>query len=460
MVLPEQMRARFLRVGSWIRHHSVEIVLAALFGLPFAYFAGAYLEHPDPYTIYVVADHDTNEETLNIFRSKARGYLQKIGDVYVRVQPEILGDNTQETAEKMAADLSSRPDTLMVIGSGRSQMTEKSLPIYFKASPRVPYLATTASDDDLLKDCTAECYEWNAIPLLPQKVSFAPLLQLSPTNKIQASSAIEFAIENGKSRFIIVEGNDSQNKSYEDDLVKEYEGAIQDAKKDGALELNKYEIDRLPDEKVLGNMKPTPDCVLYVGNLGEAQALVSQLSHMKTLDDHTLLILSDSVIQTSPSDVQLAEGFKPEPNSKVLPLRFTHQTFASDYNRHVSTYDRDAFAIAKTLIQDLNDRGVDFRMRAKSLLHIHRVGDARRNLDRVMKENAAVRTWYAGEAETGEHPLTYIFKGHNQYNGIFHVWRLTGTDTEPGPGMEDVDHWHPGRGITSAQESAALAVRY
>jgi hypothetical protein len=445
-------RACFLQLGLWTRHHFPEIALAALFAVPFAYLAGAYLEHPDPFTIYVVADSDTNRETLDAFQVEIdKKVIARIGDVNVQVQLIKLPENTVEAAQRVAADLSSKPDTLMVIGSGRSQLVEKSLPIYFTANPRVPYIATTATDDDLLKDCDDGCFQ-RSLRSFFVPVRFAPLLQLSPTNKIQASSAVEFAVENGKRRFLIVSGNDSQNRSYAENLANDYEAAITAAAKEGAIEVNKYEIDRLPeDDKNLVNM--SPDCVLYVGNFGEAQTLLARFQHLGPAGKDTMIILSDSVVQTRTSDVQLSQAFRQAAAAAVLPVRFTHQAIASDYNDHVSTYDRDAITIANTLIEDLNERGIDLRMRVKTWFHVHRAIDARRNLIRIMRENAAVRTWYQGDAQHGEHPVTYIFKGHNQFNGIFHVWRLQDNDSV---NMEDVDHWHPGRGITAAQESASL----
>lgn len=457
MALLGLVRANLLLFGLWLQRHFVEILLAAVFGLPLAYFAGVYLEHPDPFTVYVVADSDTNDQTMKIFRDKVKVTLATIGDVDVIVQLVHLQDNSKETIQKVAEDLSSRSDTLMVIGSGRSQITEESLPVYFKATPRIPYLATTASDSDLLKNCDDKCYEWSVLRSVLHKVQFAPLLQLSPTNRIQASSAVEFAIENNKYRFLIVYGDDSQNKSYTDDLVNEYEQAILGEAREGAVKIDKFELNALPNDATLKDMNP--QCVLYAGNFGEAQTLFGRFSRMTTAKDQRLMILSDSVIQTSGSDMQLSKAFKSASKTTVLPVRFTHQTVASDYNNHVSTYDRDAFAIAKTLIDDLNDRGVDLRMQLRSLLHIHNVRDARRNLNRVMRENNGVRTWYIGEALQGERPVTYIFKGPNQYTGIFHVWKLQGPETSPGPGMDDVDHWHPGRGITSAQESASLSAQ-
>jgi hypothetical protein len=215
MALLERAMLYSARLRSWVTRHFVEIALAALFALPFAYAVAAYLENPEPFTVYVIADSDTNKETLDAFREKMKVYpLAHIGDVNVQVKLRILPENTEDAAQAVAEELSNTPDTLMVIGSGRSQLVEKSLPVYFKSNPRIPYIATTATDDALLKDCDGGCYENNGLRSLLGSPRFAPLLQLSPTNRIQASSAIEFAIENGKHRFLIVTGNDSQNRAH------------------------------------------------------------------------------------------------------------------------------------------------------------------------------------------------------------------------------------------------------
>jgi hypothetical protein len=455
MGLPIQLRTTLLVWGQLLQKHWLEIALAALFALPFGYLAGEWIERPDPFTIYVVADSDTNKETMDSFRDEVKGNFARLGDVDVVVKVKTLPENTEDAAIRMAQDLSSQPDTLMVIGTGRSQLVERSLPIYFAAKPRIPYLATTASDDDLLKNCDDKCYEWSALGSVWSKERFAPLLQLSPTNKIQASSAIEYAVENGRRRFLVIYGNDSQNKAYTDNLVSEYESAIQDAASENASEVNKFEVSAVPDDEKLKELNP--DCVLYAGSFGEAQTVFNRFSHLHT-NNVAMMIFSDAVIQTRGTDVQLANGFKSEADATLLPVRFTHQTIAADYNDHVATYDRDVFAIARTILEDLTSRGVDVRMRAKSYFHIHRVKDARRNLDRILKENSEVRTWYTGATKAGgERPNVYIFHGHNQYNGIFHVWKLQGPETNPTARMDDVDHWHPGRGIVSAQESAWLS---
>ena len=459
MALSGQVHANLSPAGSWLKHHAFEIFLAALFALPFAYLIGWWLERPDPFVVWVVADQGTNEETMEMFREKAKVTFAKIGDVDVIVQLRNLPENTDDAAQRMAEDLSNRPDTLMVIGSGRSGLVEKALPVYFTANPRIPVLATTASDDQLLINCREDCYEWNRLPSVWHKEKFVPLLQLSPTNKVQASSAVDYAIDNGKHRFLIISSNESQNKPYIDNLVSEYEEAIQDAAAKGASEVNKFEVSAIPDDAKLREMEPKPDCLLYAGSFGEAQTVFSRFSHLH-LADNPMMIFSDAVIQTRGTDVQLSQGFKLDPTAAMVPVRFTHQTVAADYNNHISTYDRDAFAIARTLIDDLNDRGVDLRMRARSLFHLHRVRDARRNLDRILRENSEVRTWYLGEeTRVGERPNIYIFKGPNQYNGIFHVWKLQGPEKSPSAQMDDVDHWHPTHGIAAAQEAASRALR-
>ncbi len=90
MTPSEHSRAVFLEAMSWAKRHFVEILLAALFALPFAYFVGGYLEHPDPFTLYVVADAGTLKETLDLFRTKGK-VTARFGDVDVRVVLETRG---------------------------------------------------------------------------------------------------------------------------------------------------------------------------------------------------------------------------------------------------------------------------------------------------------------------------------------------------------------------------------
>ena len=66
------------------------------------------------------------------------------------------------------------------------------------------------------------------------------------------------------------------------------------------------------------------------------------------------MVVSDSVIETRGSDRAL-EAFLAR--SSPIPVRFTYQSDAAEYNAHDSIHARDSFGIAGQLLDDLNERG-------------------------------------------------------------------------------------------------------
>jgi hypothetical protein len=241
-------------------------------------------------------------------------------------------------------------------------------------------------------------------------------------------------------------------------MTKAYTDAIKEAH---AELVGVRKMDTLPSEKDIKTWQA--DCVLYAGGLGEAQALLDHLSSMNLTGTGLVVMLSDSVIESRGTDSDLAAfgpalgvtppAQSPPPSGLVVnvskkerlpgpkfPVNFTYQSDADDYNKHSNAYAQDAFAIAQQLIKDLNDRGGDIRFQIKSLLHLYNVKDYRRNLVSTMKRNAIYRTAY----DSGSSGRPYVFEGHKQYGGMFHVWRLTPSGL-PGSEMEDIDNWHPPR---------------
>ena len=383
----------------------------------------------------------------------------------------------------MAQKLVDASDTLLVIEHGRSQKIENSVQTYFAARPQVPLIATVATDDDLLAPCresqsfvatetnrASSCFDGYWVNAVTQsKQPFAPLLQLSPTNQVQGASAVQFAVQRGKRRFLVVLGNDPNDQSYTDNMNNSYSTAIRSAH---AKVVGVFRMNALPKDSDFDNLKP--DCVLYAGGFGEAQTLFNRLSAMKSEGPEFTVMLSDSVIQSRGTDGDLAE-FNPQVTEHTassvstgpgrngpivqagirervpvehpektlrrmqrnLEVNFTYQTDAGDYDSHTNPYVEDSFSVALQLINDLNDRGGDLGLRMKSLLHIQSVKDVRRNLLRIMRQNSSARTWY--KSASG---IPYVFDGPRQYRGIFHVWQLRQHPSLLAGEMDDVDHWH------------------
>ena len=462
-------------IRRWASGHTSEIAWALLFAVLVGYALAFYFEEPKAYKIYVVADPDTDAETLstNFLSEEHKGRVAQIGRVPVQVQLELLADQDKETAKRKAEELVKRSDTLLVIEHGRSEHVAHSLQTYLGARPQVPVIATVATDDELLAECNKSCVDQGWFePLRTNTEPFIPLLQLSPTNEVQGRSAVQFAVQRHKRRrFLIVTSNNPVDKSYTDNMTKAYSDAISEAH---AELVGVRKMDALPSEEDLKTLQA--DCVLYAGGLGEAQALFDRLSSMTLNGAAMVVMLSDSVIESRGTDSDLAafgatplvapdkQSLSPKGivmnvakredllhgSESKIPVNFTYQTDADDYNSHSSAYAKDAFSVAYQLIADLNERGGDLRFDIKALLHLYNVDDFRRNLVDTMKQNSTSRTAY--ENTTSGRP--YVFLGHKQYGGIFHVWRLT-PSLQPGSQMEDIDNWHPPR--TAAHQDAHVS---
>jgi len=438
-------RRGFRSAAGWAQHHKSEVVWAAIFAVIVAWLLSP--PQPRPYTIYVVADSRTESSAMTALESLVRNSPSdalNLGDVPVQVKIEKLDSPEPSAAKAKANELINRPDTLLVIGHLPSSLIEQSLVSYFQSDPPVPVLSTTASAEDLLVACRQfgnACFQdgW-----------FAPLLQLSPTNKEQGLAAIRFAAQNKKKKFLIVTEREVDRDDYTKDLIQAYHHAIdeQNRQLDSQHSLKivgNYTLDHLPAKGIL--LQSQLDCVLYAGELEAAHGLLHVFPNPQPM-----VILSDSTLESRLSDNALNE---------FTPARFTYQTDASDYNNHTNVYGVDAYWIARQLIGDLNKRGGDWRYWTKSLLHFHSVKDARRNLVRIMQENSISRTWYRGSPYQGqgggEMGMTYVFDNGKRVDGMFHVWQLNTNAGKPGSEMEDIDNWHPPKQAVGDHHPAAVA---
>lgn len=418
------------RLSQWLSDHRGEILWAGAFGVLFAGVAWFLAPpKPEPYKVYILADHHTDRSTMNMFLAKSQAShetpFRRVNEVPVEIEVDQLPDDFETTIRKKAEEISGRSDALLVIGHLPSQLAEAALPVFFQAQPKVPFIATVSSDDNLLSRCpsASNCFDED---------QFAPLLQLTPTNEAQGQSAVTYAILQGKRRFLIVYDNDDNNASYTSNLVGSCRMAIdkfnQSLKGAGAagkpaLTVGVYKMDQPPNADALREWKS--DCILYAGGMGEGLSLLTALSSAKF---PTMVIFSDSSVQ---------DGFSLDELRKFPGILFTNQVDATDFNDHNSVYAVDALAIAEQLIDDVQERGQDVRLRLKTLFHIAAAQDVRLDLDRVMKQNSISRSWYQGSAPG----TVYAFNKYRRFGGMFHVWQLRNI-SELSAEMEDVDHWH------------------
>jgi hypothetical protein len=455
------LQSFLVRLRLWARHHGGEVLWAAVFALVFGvplalYFAKFFIELP-AYKIYLVAgshylNKSDNLERSTEFQFKSSSELSGLNIDGVPVQLEVveLQDDTPETAQSKARELVQMSNTLLVIGHLDSDPAEKSLPIYFKARPQVPFIASVQTDDDLLnkallvKDCVgtdSTCYDG---------LKSVPYLQLSPTNEQQAHWAVQFAIQNHRHHFLIVE-SDTSNATYSKSLADGYKKAIDELIPDDPnvtkhflpwAELTRAKLSEdIPDEHI--------DCVLYAGGLDDAPPLLKRIVDAESdgkqgqntvvgAGGAVMVILDDSVVE------QRLEGTKFEANR----VNITDQADAEDYRKGISVYGLDAIAIAAQLVNDLNSRGLDFKYRLKAVFRQQNATDVRRNLVRVMQDNFTYRSSYFGATRTAMPPnsrAVYAFTQYLRSNGMFHVWERTGFESI------DVDRWHPPKAQAAAR---------
>jgi len=475
--LLKMIRFSMRESGRRLARHRVEILWALAFAVPCAWAAARLVDPPshDPYKIQILEAKDTDRETRALFADLATKWphrVRSMGDVPVEVVPSELSDNTVAAATAKAEELVRAPDTLMVIGHLPSGITEAILPIFLKARPQMPYISTAASADDLLEG------------LRPEDVAidgFVPLIQPSPRNHDQGDSAIRYAVEHGRHRFVMVTDAHGFDDPYAASLLKAWREAIE-RRKTRASEVGRFTMADPPPDVQFKVWQP--DCLLYAGDAAGALSLMKVLALSKSLEQSLakstgslMAVFADSVIETRSSDESLKDLSEvrvggmggsdsdetmtstdvPSRRDPMTSLRFTYASNADDYNIHDNEFAEDALRIADQLIADLSERGGDFRYRAKALLHMETIDDARRNLTRIMEENMHMRSWY----ECSSSPCVFwpFLKSEGMYhatrrNGMFHVWQLRrgmdGRGKEAKGEMEDVDGWHPPKTVADS----------
>jgi len=410
---------RALRLRDWLLENKRELLVALALAIvcAIAIEIGKGGWHgPETYKIYLVGDQGNPEinAVYKPFLDLAAHIRLEINGVPVEVK--VKNDlGSPKTAVEIAKELRDQPDTLLIIGSVRTQETKEALPYYMDAIPQIPVITTTESDDDLLGSCL-DCDEQE----------YVPLLQLSPTNRIQAESAIRYAKERGRKRFLLVSEENSQNPSYSTNLVSDFRTAIQTYAGQGLILVGEVHMGQPPTLESLKLAKP--DCVLYAGESGTAHALADALADYRKdpgVHAEMTLILSDASVMP---------GLKDDSMNEFKSVFYTFASDAAFYRRNVNVFGEDAFAIVSQLLATDDGTSEDLMERLRKFVGMRRVGDARKDIIRRMKRNILV-----GSAYTGESGERYQFVGYQRQGALFHVWSV-----EDGK-VADVDGWHAQR---------------
>jgi hypothetical protein len=252
--------------------------------------------------------------------------------------------------------------TLLVIGHLPTRLTRKSLLTFVRANPPIPYIATSASADQLCENCGTE---------------FLPWLQPSPSNIKEADSMLLFAKQQDKKNCLLVTDESSAAQGYSQELTKDI---FDSAKSHNIRIVDTFKVGVGSPPSASDLQRLNPDCVLYAGATDIALTLWGVLP----APWNEWLLVSDGVIESS----KVGELANLPPGS----VFYAYATNAADEKKGV--YADDAVGIARQLLQDLNRRGGDPSYRLRALIHFEGVQSARHNLYLVMRDNSQNRSWY------------------------------------------------------------------
>jgi hypothetical protein len=461
-----------------MREHKGEILWAVVFAVlvPIALEVPHWLgcRPPESYKVYLMQykwsdnnlESGANNELFGRAATEFNRTHYQVRGVPVQLQQEQINNedesrDIQLTVAK-AEEIGAKEDTLLVITQLNSGPTEAALPAFFEHThPAVPVLATSETDDDLLKSCgPTHC---------GGDLGFAPLLQLPPTNRAQAEAAFRFALQNNRTRFSIVKEDTALNGNdpYVESLISDFVDVIQRGRNydihqgmTTSLELTPPDAQALSDFKK-SDLEKDVDCVLYVGQLTHAKELLQDLSKKGS---HAMVILSDTAVEPTITGGEVGPCATPLAK-EACSVRFLDVRNADDWNRQTNSFVLDAQAIAGQLIDDLDHRTHSWSwFGLKCWLDWETTADVREELLREMKDDLDRRVSYNGWTNTSldysggldaDAPI-YTFRWQNQENqaggnrsphrvqGMFHVWQpgvINGPDGLVA--MDDVDRWHP-----------------
>jgi hypothetical protein len=411
MYAMELIRANLLKLRQWALRNWKELWWALVFAIVCAFaveFGKDTWRGPSAYKVYLVgnlADREIQSVFNSFQRAAEKSQLEING---VPIQFELKNDQGDSAVAKRIADgLASAPDTLAVIGHVLSQQTKAAIPSYMAVDPRVPVIATTETDDDLLSLCPS-CNQ-----------GFVPLIQMAPTNKAQSETAVRYATEHDRRRFLLVSELNGDNNDYVQNLMKDFREALKSYAYKGAVKVGEVSMGQPLSKESLHNWNP--DCILYAGEHETAMTLISSLRSFVPPNGITV-ILSDSSVDR---DLQNRE------NNTATQIRYTYSSDAYYFSKDLNVFGQDAFAILRSLISDSDAEQHDLSERIHKMLGMNRVKDARTDIINHMKGNGN-----HGIAYTGISGDTYKFFGYHR-EALFHVWEVRNGV------VFDVDGWHP-----------------
>ena len=302
-------------------------------------------------------------------------------------------------AAGLAQKLSSRADTLMVVGHGYSSTSKTALPVYLLREDPVPVILPTETNPSLL-------------PPGPGG-EFMPVFRLAPDDSKQAKTAAEFAMNVLRANTLWVI-QDTANEVYSKFLATEFTERVHQSP--GHIVVLSSTTGQAVPRDVLQALNVK--CVFFAGNWSPALTVVRQV---RSLVPNASIILSDGA-----ASLQLTQ----QGGSEVNGVYLTHPRSAAEIRSFGYEYcGRDAGQIVLTLITEADQRFSEIRKDQGTLaydltrvLNMHRVTDARAVIRQVMKE------YMHNERKRFQQMPS---KSNYQFNSLgepvsrdFHVWQI------------------------------------
>ena len=399
---------------------------------------------PDVYKVYLVGNKNDGE-TQRIFRSfQQETALAKLKIDGREVDVEENDDKgDMKVAQEIANRLVNEPDTLMVIGHVFSQRTKEMLPTYMAADPQVPVITTRETLPSLM----------GKVDYCLKPGRYCPVIAMSPSDKDQARSIVDFAESQGAETFLILQENDKENAAYIDGLAELLQGDIlADRSKKVELISDVPVLDQVSiDAAVDLTLFKRPKCIVYIGNFATERAYLSSLQEKKAETQQfsysPMTILTDSSVG---QDLLMGN---------IGPVYASYQLSGEQYLAADNVYGVDAFAMVKQLVRQVGEDShaleTSWSSSLRHLLNMHRVRDARVALIGKMQTNAD-----SGLPYIGLNGRSYVYV--NRYlrqDSYFHVWKVESNqiaeaDSHDGPSKPWPNGVTPAALITRISKSA------
>ncbi len=409
----------------WLRILNLELKEWLISPFPAAILAALVLtwiiavkNGPDSYKIYVVSpkqvsgdpQSDSAENFWNGF-DEHKEHLAYFRGVKLLIQPahEDGGqDGFSPNAQSISSTLARQNDTLLVVLVLPSSRTKEVLPEYLQmADPPVPTVLT-----------------WQTNPnLLPPKMkdSYYPVLQMWPTDEIQADSAASFPkTDHGiRPAFWVVE--DTNNPTYSQFLASHF---IEEAEKNSDEVLLRSNNLSLPSVQTIGDLGI--NWVFFAGEWSDAlilarqlKAITRQLKAKSPKYECPRLILSEASVGN-----QLTSRGKGDVEGVYLTYPMPASQYTSS-DKGFTGLGHDAFKIVESLIEGTDSGSEDLAedqggvlYKLRKILGIRRVADARNALITYMKvhheyrcsDNRKCAFDEEGKRTDGKY---YVWKVHN-----------------------------------------------